>query len=105
MKTIAMDEFVTRYDRRTPLIDVREPHEYAAGHVPGAVLLPLGELKNRLAEVPKNDTVFVICQSGNRSNDGAATLTGFGVNAVSVDEGTTGWAGRSRELVTGLSPR
>lgn len=105
MKTMPMDAFVSRYDRRTHLIDVREPAEYAAGHVPGAVSIPLGQLAARLADVPKNDTVFVICASGSRSSQAADTLTGFGVNAVSVAEGTSGWVGRHQAVATGFSPR
>jgi rhodanese-related sulfurtransferase len=105
VKTIPMNEFVSAYDRRVTLIDVREPHEYAQGHVPGAALIPLGQLPHRVQEVPKNDTVYVICQSGNRSKQGAEALAAHGVNAVSVDEGTLGWIGRRREVATGLAPR
>lgn len=104
MKTMPMREFVARYDRRMPLIDVREPAEYAQGHVPGAVLIPLGQLAQRLVDVPKNDTVYVICGSGNRSQQGAMTLSGAGINAVSVEEGTSGWISRNGDLVSGLLP-
>lgn len=103
MKTIPPAEFMATWDRRATVIDVREPDEYARGHVPGAALIPLGELTRRLPEVPKSDTVYVICASGNRSNQGAQTLSSFGVNAISVAEGTTGWTRRRGDLATGLT--
>ena len=49
------------------LVDVREAREYADGHVPGAVLMPMGQLASRLAELDRAKPVFVICASGNRS--------------------------------------
>lgn len=49
------------------LIDVREPDEYAAGHAPSAVNLPMSQLDARVDEVPTDAPVHVICQSGGRS--------------------------------------
>ena len=62
-----------RIDSATPpfLLDVREPYEYAEGHIDGARLLPLGELGRRLNELPQDREILVICRSGNRS--GTAT--------------------------------
>ncbi len=45
------------------LVDAREPDEYASGHVPGAVLIPMAQLTNRLGEIDKTSLVFVICAS------------------------------------------
>ncbi len=50
-----------------PLIDVREDDEYAEARVPGAVHIPLGEVPDRVAEVPSGETVYVICAKGGRS--------------------------------------
>jgi adenylyltransferase/sulfurtransferase len=58
------------------LLDVREPHEYAAGHLAGAVLVPLGELAQRAAELPANQPLIVYCQRGGRSAQAAALLRG-----------------------------
>jgi rhodanese-related sulfurtransferase len=44
------------------LLDVREPDEYAAGHAPGARLVPMMEIPARLADVPADDDVVVVCQ-------------------------------------------
>lgn len=49
------------------IIDVREDYEYQAGHIPGARLIPLGELPNRTSEIPRDETVVLVCRSGNRS--------------------------------------
>jgi molybdopterin/thiamine biosynthesis adenylyltransferase/rhodanese-related sulfurtransferase len=56
------------------LLDVREPAEYAAGHLPGAVLLPLGELATRAAALPAGQSIVVYCQRGGRSARAAALL-------------------------------
>jgi 3-mercaptopyruvate sulfurtransferase SseA len=50
------------------LIDVREPEEYQAGHIPGITLIPRGQVPSRLAEIPKDKTVILTCRSGNRSS-------------------------------------
>ena len=46
---------------------MREPHEWVEGHIPGSTLIPLGELPARVAEVPKDKQILVVCRSGNRS--------------------------------------
>src|SRR5688572_13870206 len=49
------------------LIDVRTPKEFSAGHVPGAVNIPLDQVERRAAEVPREGEIFVICETGGRS--------------------------------------
>ncbi|MBU3742659.1 MAG: rhodanese-like domain-containing protein [Candidatus Kapabacteria bacterium] len=58
------------------LLDVRQPEEYAAGHIPGSVLIPLGELPGRLAEIEQHRAaeIIVICRSGNRSGQACMFL-------------------------------
>jgi rhodanese-related sulfurtransferase len=82
------------------LIDVRDRDEYARGHIPGALLIPLPELADRLAEVPTGRTVHVVCQSGRRSAEGADLLSRHGVVAVSVAGGTQGWIASGRPVDT-----
>ena len=73
-----------------PLIDVREPDEFAAGRVPGAVNLPMSQLGERLDELP--DGAFdVICKVGGRSARVAEALTARGYDVVNVDGGTDAW--------------
>ena len=56
------------------VVDVREPWEYRQGHVPGAILIPLGQLSSRVNELDPERPVAVICASGNRSQSAAAFL-------------------------------
>jgi rhodanese-related sulfurtransferase len=78
------------------LLDVREPWEFVAGHVPGAQLIPLGELEQRVNEVPRDRAVLAICHSGQRSLAAAGYLQGLGYTDVSnVDGGTAAWIERS----------
>lgn len=74
------------------LIDVREPHEYAAGHAPGAVNVPLGEVARWAETQPKTQPTLVICQTGRRSLSASKTLHGLGFTAVTnVAGGTSAW--------------
>ncbi len=82
------------------IVDVRSSEEYAGGHVPGAVNVPLEELPDRLGELADSGPVFVVCQSGRRSVQGVETLTGEGMEAVSVAGGTSGWAEAGHPLQT-----
>jgi len=49
------------------LLDARTPEEYAEGHVPGFVNIPVDELRDRMGEVPKDKPLYIMCQSGIRS--------------------------------------
>jgi len=79
------------------LVDVREPAEYAEGHVPGAVLLPMNQLPTRVEELDSSSALHVICASGNRSAAMCDFLTATGLVAVNVTGGTAAWirSGRS----------
>lgn len=73
-----------------PLVDVREPHEWQQGHAVGAVHIPMGEVVERLHEVP--DGAAIICRSGARSAQVVAYLEQQGRDAVNVAGGTLAWA-------------
>ncbi len=83
------------------VIDVREPHEYAAGHVPGAQLVPLGTLAAGAEQLDRTARVYVICATGNRSLTAARALAGAGFDAQSVQGGTSAWAAAGRPVVRG----
>lgn len=74
-----------------PLIDVRRPEEHAEARVPGAVLIPLDEVPDRVAEVPRDETVYVICASGGRSAKAVEHYRSVGLDAVNVAGGTRAW--------------
>ena len=82
-------------DPKPFLLDVREVWEYAQGHVREATLIPLGELEQRAGEVPRDQSVLVICQSGQRSLAAASYLIHLGYRDVAnVDGGTGAWIER-----------
>ena len=56
------------------VIDVREPNEYDAGHVPGATLMPLAMVPLKHSELPRDKTIYLICQTGGRSFTAASWL-------------------------------
>ena len=86
------------------VLDVRQPDEYEAGHVPGAHLIPLGELATRHTEVPTNQEVYVVCGGGGRSAAAAEALNGAGYRAVNVAGGTRGWIDAGNPVATGPGP-
>jgi rhodanese-related sulfurtransferase len=81
------------------MLDVREADEWAAGHAPTARHVPMSELTVRLAEVPDEDPLYVVCRSGNRSARVVAFLVHQGYPAVNVDGGMQAWAAQGRALV------
>ena len=75
------------------LLDVREPSEWRAGHAPGATLIPLGQLSQRLAELPREREIIAVCRSGNRSGVAAGILRGAGFTQVhNMTGGMNAWA-------------
>lgn len=83
------------------LLDVREPDEWTAGHAPGASHIPMNQVPARLAEVPAEGDVVVVCRSGGRSGQVVAYLLGNGWDNVSnLDGGMQDWAASGRELVS-----
>ncbi|HJV46808.1 MAG TPA: rhodanese-like domain-containing protein [Bacillota bacterium] len=80
LKNLNADEFSNEM-RKNPdkvLIDVREPGEYKSGAIPGAVNIPLSQLKNRIVEIPKDTAVFLYCRSGMRSKQAGKILSKSG---------------------------
>jgi hydroxyacylglutathione hydrolase len=74
------------------VLDVREPAEYAGGHIPGAVNIPQADLATRLNEIPRGTPVQVVCQAGMRSLRAAQFLWQAGYRDVaSVQGGTGAW--------------
>jgi rhodanese-related sulfurtransferase len=73
------------------LIDVREPYEWEAGHIPGATHLDMATLAERIDEIPKDRPVAFICLSGARSGLVASTLKARGYEAYNVEGGFRDW--------------
>ncbi|MBA2739198.1 MAG: rhodanese-like domain-containing protein [Actinomycetota bacterium] len=92
------------------VLDVREDHEWVAGHAPGAVHVPLGELAARQAEVAAaagSGQLLVVCHLGGRSARATDMLVAAGVDAVNLAGGMQQWAAAGRPLVseTGVPPQ
>ncbi len=87
------------------LFDVREPDEYEDGHVPSAVLIPLGTVLDNLDDFRGADgAVFLICKSGGRSMKAAMALEENGVTATNVAGGTMGWIAQGFDVGEGSDP-
>ncbi len=81
------------------VLDVREPDEWAAGRIDGALHVPMGAVPQRLEELPDDHRLAVICRSGGRSARVTAYLREQGLDAVNVDGGMTAWAQAGRPMV------
>ncbi|MEW6077009.1 MAG: rhodanese-like domain-containing protein [Thermodesulfobacteriota bacterium] len=76
------------------IIDVRQPGEYEQGHIPGARLIPVGELDSRVAEIPVDKPVLVYCAMGGRSRMAAQILSGRGFpEVIDLAGGFKAWKG------------
>ena len=102
---VDLEQFEAAHAAGATVLDVRNPDEYVAGHVAGAVLIPLGELEARQDEIPEGDPLYVICAVGGRSLTATKALVEAGYEAVSVAGGTNGWVERGGAIVTGERPR
>ena len=84
------------------VIDVREPEEYAGGHITGAVLIPQADLASRLDEIPRDRPLVVACQGGFRSLHAAQFLEQMGYQRVSsLRGGTEAWIAAGNPVTTG----
>lgn len=82
-------------------LDVREFYEYDAGHIEGALHIPIRHLKERFGILSKNHPVIVLCQIGQRSDLAAAFLRDQGYDAHNLEGGVTLWAEQGLPLIAG----
>lgn len=81
------------------LLDVREQVEWDAGHIPGAVHVPMGELAARQDEIDGGRLVVAVCRSGARSAQVAAALQRAGYTAENLDGGMQAWEAAGLDIV------
>jgi rhodanese-related sulfurtransferase len=82
-------------NRNSIVIDVREPHEYKGGYIPGAMNIPLSQLKHRVGDVPKDKDVLLYCRSGMRSKQAARILSKKGISQLGhLQGGMMSWTGK-----------
>ncbi|MFF4104514.1 rhodanese-like domain-containing protein [Streptomyces sp. NPDC001903] len=91
------------FSRRLELtvVDVRTPAEFASGHLPDAVNIPLdriGRARAELREASAQKPLLVVCASGARSQNAVATLASHGIDASSLTGGTAAWAAEGHAL-------
>jgi rhodanese-related sulfurtransferase len=94
METISPQQLKARLDQNESLliIDVREPEETAAGIIPGAILIPLMQISERLKEIPQDQETILVCRSGNRSGRAYDYLQSQGfANIKSMSGGMLEW--------------
>ena len=101
---IDVHELARRREAGAVVIDVRQPDEYDEAHVPGATLIPLGEVGGRLDEVPVDTEVLVICRSGGRSLKAAEVMAAAGRRPINVAGGTLAWIEAGLPVARGLEP-
>lgn len=100
MKTTANDELERKLKegKNIKLIDVREPFEYSFQRIPQAINIPLGQLQESLDQLNKDDEIYLICQTGNRSGVAGHHLVNLGYkNIHNVLPGMIGWSGDTEQ--------
>ncbi len=85
------------------VLDVREDGEYAEAHLTRSTHIPMSDFINRLAEVPRDDTLYVLCHAGGRSAQVTAYLEQQGFDAVNVAGGISAWQAEGRPVEIGAA--
>lgn len=101
---VSVEELEHALARGARLIDVREPDEYADGHVPGAVLIALGTVADRIDVFRGDGPTYVICRSGARSMKACELVHDTGIDVANVAGGTLAWITTGRAVVSGADP-
>lgn len=98
--SISANELKNNFNQQTAILDVREPDEYAAGHIPGAVNYPLLQIfsdpQSALKKV-SGRPLYVICHSGARSRQAAKVLSHFDEQVINVSGGMMHWTGKIKQ--------
>lgn len=98
---ITVDELAVVMTEGATVIDVREVDEYVEARVPGVRLIPMGTIPDAVDALPLDETIYVICRSGARSQRAVEFLEHRGIDAVNVEGGTMAWLARGFEHESG----
>ena len=90
----------TEVPAQVTVLDVREDDEWDAGHVEGAVHIPLGDLPARVGELDPEADIVVVCRSGGRSARATAWLVQNGYDAANLDGGMGAWVDAGHPIVS-----
>lgn len=98
---VSIDEFIKRQAEGVQVVDVRTDQEWSEGHVPGAVHVPINELRADhpgLAGIDKNKPVYFVCAVGGRSSKATDQMSRVGWHAVNVQGGTQAWIAKGQPV-------
>ena len=98
IRQMTIDDLAGAVDEGEVIVDVRDPAEYAQGHVPGAINIPLDSIVDRCVELDRNMPVYLVCGGKNRAMEAAGALDQGGYEARPVDGGTRGWIASGRAV-------
>lgn len=104
-KSISVTELRDSADRQVQLIDVRSASEFAAGHVPQAVNVPMDEIEGRLEDLDTSKPLILICQAGKRARMTAGLLEPCGRDVAILEGGTNEWVEAGLPLVRSVRSR
>ena len=97
---ISMKDFYEKYannsSEKLTILDVREIHEYAAGHIPSAENFPLSTLGSDFSKLDKDQKYYVICQAGGRSAKAYDFLDAQGFDVINIEGGMNNWPGETK---------
>ena len=97
---ISMKDFYEKYtnngSEKLTILDVREIHEYEAGHIPSAENFPLSTLGTDFSKLDKDQKYYVICQAGGRSAKAYDFLDAQGFDVINVEGGMNNWPGETK---------
>ncbi len=101
-REVSVAQAAALQDEGAFIVDVREPSEWEQGHIEGATLISLGQLLQRSGELPTDQTIVVVCRSGNRSAQARDILETAGfTNVTSMSGGMNDWQAEGYPLVPG----
>ena len=89
--TSAPEAYEALKSREAVILDVREPHEWKAGHAPGAKNIPLSKLPSRSGQLAADRHYITVCRSGSRSRHATAQLRNAGLDVVNLKGGMHSW--------------
>ena len=101
---VTVDQLANATAGGAPVVDVREPDEYASGHVAGAVLIPMSQVVARSGELTRDGPVYIVCASGQRSGKAAQWYRSQGIDARNLAGGMKAWITQGHPVVEGPDP-
>jgi rhodanese-related sulfurtransferase len=93
-REISVDQAYEMHQAGTFVLDVRTQEEWDEYHAPNTTLIPLDQLQSRLNEVPQDQSIVVVCRSGNRSQQARDILLSAGYDATSMAGGLREWSAK-----------